>query len=255
MGLLYIQEHLDCLSYDHSQRPQIEILTFSIGQQAEVFIGTNEIVFFVKGSIRQVFRDYPEYENSAGEFIFLPCGGKISLLALSESIVTVFRMEKPLKLCEHYLLEQLYPLPVHTAQPSVASLRMNKRVRHFLQGVNSCVSDGLGCRHFYDLKVRELFLMLRAYYTKEQLRVFLGLILTMDTLFSECVRKNWDKYPTVRQMAAFMGLSQKHFSSKFKCIFGQTAYKWIKQSKAWSIHQEIVSTGKSLKHIAEENGF
>lgn len=260
MELLYTQEHLNCFNYDRSQKPQIEILTYKAGQQQEVLISTNEIVFFVKGTIRQVFRDYPMFENAVGEFIFLPGNLKISLSVVSDCIVTVFRLDKQIKLCENYPLENLYHSPhgvllMQEQAPHICGLSMNERVVHFLTGVNDCVSDGLGCRHFFELKIEEFFLMLRAYYTKEQLRVFLGLVLSEDTVFSEYVRKNWTKYPTVKRMASSMNLSVVYFSTKFKRIVGQTAYHWIKEAKVRYIHQEILLKVKPLKVIAEENGF
>lgn len=260
MELLYKQEHLNCFYYDRSQKPQIEILTYKTGQQQEVSIHADEIVFFVQGTIRQVHRGYPAFENSAGDFIFLPCNSKISLSAISDSIVTVFRLDKQIKLCENYRLEDLFHskqavLQTKEQTPHIYALLMNERVSHFLTGVNECVSDGLRCRHFFELIIEEFFLMLRAYYTKEELGSFLRLVLSGDTAFLEHIRKNWKKYPTVKQMAASMNLSVVRFSAKFKKTLGQTAYQWLKQAKAQHIYQEINQGEKPLKRIAEENGF
>lgn len=260
MELLYMHEHLACFDYDHSQRPQIEMLAFRMGQQQDVFIDANEIIFFMKGTIRQVFRDYPMFENSEGEFVFLPCNGKVSLSAISDSTVIVFRLDKHIRFCENYFLENLY-LPQHLIlqqqeeAPCIKKLLMNERISNFIAALNDCISDGLRCRHFFELKVKEFFLLLRAYYTKEQLRDLFRLVLSPDTTFSEYIRKNRNKYPTVKQMAASMNLSTVHFSAKFKKIFGQTAYRWMKQSKVRHIRREIIFGAKPLKLIAEENGF
>lgn len=259
MDVLHLHEHLNCFEYDRSPRPQIEILTFKQGQWREVFINANQIVFFMEGTIRQVLRGHPEYVNSAGQFIFLPCGVEISLVALCDSVVTVFRLDKIPGLCESFPLEGLhtqgYGDAIQGERPPVGCLHTNEAVACFLYSLNKFVSGGLRCRHFFNIKIREFFLILRVYYPREQLRDFFALILSADTAFSEYIRKNWDKYPTVRQLAASINMTPKQFSARFRKIFAETPYQWIKQSRARMIHRDLVAGQKSLKQIAAENGF
>jgi len=105
------------------------------------------------------------------------------------------------------------------------------------------------------MKIREFFLMLRAYYPKDELREFLSMILSRDTAFSEYVRNNRNKFPTVIALAKSMHLTQRQFASRFKEVFGCTPYRWIKEGKILMIHRQITSTRKPIKQIAYENGF
>lgn len=262
MEILYLWEHQRCLYCDRSNRPQIETVTFKKGQRAEVFLHANQVVFFTEGTIRHVLGDCPAFENSEGQFIFLPFGGKLSLEAISDSSVMVFNLDKPVSLCEGYSLEKLYeqtmegyPHKTRRYNAPVGCLYVNEPISHFLESVSMGLRDGIRCRYFVGLKIKELFLMLRAYYPKEQLRDFLNPILSADTAFSESVRANLDKYHTVKQLAASLNITPRAFTAKFKQIFGTTPYSWIKQEKVETVRQQLLAGSKSFKRIAAENGF
>lgn len=262
MEVLNLQEHKKCLYYDHSERPQIETVTFKRGQCFEIFIHTNEVVFFMEGAIRYILDNYPPLENSAGQFIFLPCGGKLSFEALIDSTITVFRLNKPVDLCEGYHPQKLYvqteggcTRKSEQCYCPIESLYVNEQVSYFLEGVKRNLSGGLCCKYFFGLKIKELFLMLRAYYSKEELKNFLKPVLSVDTAFSEYIRVNRDKYTTVKQLAASLNVTPKAFATKFKYVFGSTPYSWIKREKVETIRQLLLAGDKSLKLIAAENGF
>lgn len=260
MEIVDIQEHLGCFNYDRSDRPRIEIIVFEAGHSREVEITANEIVFFIEGCIGFSFRDYPWRENSAGQLIFLPCGGKASLTAIRSSEIIVFRMDHPVGLCENWSMEQLYisgrsRTALRMEDSIIGTLHIDEDIRRFLEGVSYHVGRGLKCKRFFDLKISEFFLLLRINYTKRQVREFFSPILSPDTAFSEHVRRNWGKYTSVGEMAESMNMSVKQFSSKFKTVFNQTAYNWMKQSRAGLIQREIKVSAKPLKQIARELGF
>lgn len=105
------------------------------------------------------------------------------------------------------------------------------------------------------MKIKEFFLLLRAYYPKEQIYDFLYPILSRDTAFSEYVRKNWSKYKTVKEIADTLHQTPKQFSKKFKEVFDKPPYKWIKERRATAIYHEICSDNIPLKQIAAKYGF
>lgn len=259
MEVLYPHEHLSCLHYDNSSQPKIDIFSLKEGEYIREQININQILFLHKGDISLLYSSMPEHKMSSGQFVFLPCGYEKSVMAHSESIITVFHLNRTFRLCGNFPLENLYVQKEgdigEEQDASIFHLEMNEYVSHFLIGVNRCISGGLLCKGYFDLKFQELFILLRAYYTKEEIRGFFGMILSPDTSFSEYIRNKWFDYPTVNQLAASMNMAPKRFAAKFKQVFGQTAYQWIKHSKMQIIHEELVAGQKSLKQIAAENGF
>ena len=260
MDLLNINEHLNCFNYDHSERPQIEIVRHVEGETMELTVNTNKIIFFLKGRVKYLFYNYPECSVDNGEMLFLPMGYNCTYITESDVEILILRLYTPIKLCESYFVERLFDsetpsMSIEEQPKTLKMLKINQRMQYFIAGLTDCVRDGIKCMHYFDMKIREFFLMLRAYYSKDELRQFLALILSRDTAFSEYVRNNRNKYPTVIALAESMHLTQKQFAKRFKVVFGRAPYGWMKEGRMMTIHHEIVATKKPFKQIAIESGF
>ncbi|MDL2243282.1 helix-turn-helix domain-containing protein [Bacteroidales bacterium OttesenSCG-928-J19] len=261
MDLLYKNEHQECFNYDKRAKPQVEVANFAKGKKGNLTFFESEIVFFMEGRIKFVFNDFPGYEGQKGQFLFLPSGGKYSYQVISNTMVLIFRLSGQIRLCDMFNIEELYCAAeeVGEFQPRTQSrfsvLDINPRMWHFLDGMKDYLSDGMRCRSFFDLKLKELFFILRMYYTKEELYGFFFLILSEDSAFSEYIRLRWQCFHTIQELADSMNLSHKQFCAKFVSVFGKHPQKWISEAKARIIHNEIISTTKQFKQIAAENGF
>lgn len=267
MRLLYENEHLACLHYDHQEKPGIAVRKAPRGKRRKVSTAMNKIVFLIEGRVRLNFRDQPAYEVVKGQIVFIPAGGDYSYELLANTVAIIFRLHQPVMLCQSYSIEKLYEL---NAPPKIGTvveerisgkarrigiLEINSRLWSFLDGVIDCVGDGLKCSCWFDLKIKEILLLFRIYYTKEELCDFFYLILSGNTAFSEYVRLHWQMYPTVLEMAASLNMTQKQFSTRFMAVFKQTPYRWMMERKAELAYDDIVSTKKSFKEIAFEHGF
>ena len=260
MELLNKEEHLRCFNYDHSTPSQIEIVRYAKGKQVDLVLSTNQIVFFLEGEVKYQPLYGVEYEAIKGSMIFLPTGYRYSCFIKSDAMVMVFRLYNPVKLCESYFAEYLFNpqepgFAINKSLKKIKMLDINPRIRYLIDGLIDCVADGIKCKHYFDMKIREFFMMLRAYYPKSELREFLSMILSRDTAFSEYVRKNRNRYPTVIALAKSMNMTKKQFSKRFSEVFECTPYKWMKEGRALTIHHEITGTRKPLKQISMENGF
>ncbi|MDL2222783.1 AraC family transcriptional regulator [Bacteroidales bacterium OttesenSCG-928-M11] len=262
MELLYKNEHSSCFNHDQSKKPMIEIVKIVKGKKGNLIISQNEIAFFLEGRFKYIFRDFPLCEAMKGQFIFLPAGGKFSYEALANSTIILFRLNNPIVLCPNFSIEKLYGIKNHSPLDQYVPktkrfsiLDINSRLWHFLDGVNDCLSDGIRCRCYFEMKSKELLLLLRAYYPKEDLYDFFFLILSEDTAFSEYVRLRWQQFHSVNELASSMNLTHKQFISRFVSVFGTTPQKWILEGRAKIVMQEIQSSRKPFKQIAIENGF
>ena len=256
MELLYIDEHLKCFNYDHSKESQIEVVNYLKGEKIEFLINTSQVVFFLEGCIRYKFYDFPECTVNKGNFLFLPMGYECTYYAENNTKILIIRLYNPIKFCESYFVERLFnPESDIGNQQEIKVLEINTRVWQFISSLIDCINDGVKCKHYFDLKIKEFFLMLRVYYPKNELRGFLSIILSKDTAFSEYVRINRNKYSTVAALAKSMNLTLKQFNPRFKRLFGRTPYDWIKEGKTLAIHHEITATKKPIKQIAIEAGF
>ena len=262
---------MSCFHYEHGNKPQIEVAKIDKSESMDLAITENEIVFIIEGQIQfrsdnssacEGTEDSLAYEVTEGKFIFFPTASHYtSLQAVKPSVLIVFRLTGAANLCENFRIEQLYNMEEKTsAHPSPVNkwfyeLNIKPRLWPFLNDVQDYLSDNVKCRCLFEIKTKELLLLLRAYYTKEELHDFFLPILSSDTTFSEYVRQHWQDFHTVRELADAMQLTHKQFYSRFVAVFGKAPQQWMMEGRANILYREITTTNKQFKQIALENGF
>lgn len=255
------REHEQCYYYDTPDKPIIEVVRIATEKTGDLTLSCNEVVFVMEGSISLVFDDFRRCEGVKGQVLFLLSGGHFSYHTIMPSVVMIFRILGPIHLCNSFSLEKLYNMKCgepDSYEPDTrrfSTLEINAPIRHLLEGINDYLLDGVRCREYFDLKIHEFFILLRIYYKKEELYSFFYFILSGDTAFSEYVRLNWHRFRKVSEFASCLNITERQFIFKFKAVFGQTPYKWMKVGRAKKIMQELTGTNNPFKQIAFENGF
>ena len=190
--------------------------------------------------------------------LFIPSGHRYSYSMMADAVIMVIRLYNSIKLCERYPIERLFEAESYSGdnfEKQLRVLKIDSHVWYLINGLAESITNGIKCKHYFDMKIKEFFLILRLYYSENEQREFFYPILSGDTVFSEYVRGSRNKYPTVMALAESMCMTQKQFSKKFREIFGRTAYGWMKEGRAETLRYEITSTKKPFKQIADENGF
>lgn len=263
MELLYRNEHEQCFHFDHSEKPVIELVRIAKERSDEIQIRSNEVVFFMEGRLRFTFHNLPGCESMKGQILFLPAGVRFSYLASAPTMLIIFRILEPIRLCDNFTIEKLYDTEhknengdsYRPKTHSFSILPINTRMWYFLDGIIDCYNDGIRCKSYSELKIKEFFLLLRLYYPREAIYDFLYMVLSGDMAFSEYVRQRWQRFRNVEEIAGAMHMTSRQFSFKFKNIFGVTPYKWMKEGRSKIIRQQLLTTNKPIKQIALENGF
>ena len=257
MEIYNMEKHRACFCYGAGKGALIEMQELPCGTiQENLCLSLHEMVFLVKGRLSYKICEYNQAELTEGNFIFVPVGRTVSYKTETDCLLFIIRQANGLRLCQTFSIEQLYNKSGEKHRPrEIMSLKINPRLSYYLNGLRDVYMDGMLCRYFFETKITELFVLLRAYYSNEQLnRLFLP-ILSPDTEFSEFVRRNYAKYKTVNEMAAAMCLTPVQFASRFRKIFLQSPRKWMQQEKAKQIFVEICDSSRPLKQISDDYGF
>ena len=250
-----------CGLLDKSDKPMIEVVRIAKENGMKLEGRTHEVVFIREGRIRLIPRDLPEFEGTKGQILFLPAAGHYSLYTPSGTTLVVFRIDETTGLCGSFSMEKLYKTQTGATNshipktPGFGVLEIHTRIWNFLDEITERLADGIKSDIYFDLKIREFFFLLKAYYTTGEIAGFLYLILSPDTAFSEYVRLYRHKFRNVEEMADSMHMTPRQFSAKFKKAFNGTPYKWMKQARAKLIRQQLINTDKPVKLVALENGF
>ena len=251
-----------CVNCCNIEKSVIEVVKMVKGKLEVSDLVYHKVIFIMEGSIKLFSKDEPDYQTEKGKMLFLLAGSRCSYQAREDTTILLFRIQTPIDLCRDLSLEELYVKvnkkrkeeyrPKHS---NFGELKINASIRLLVDGINDSIKNGLNCHYWLEIKVKEFFLLLKAYYTKEQIYEFLYLILSNDIAFSEQIRQHWNRFQTAAELAAFLNLPIKRFTARFITVFGQTPYQWILQKRARIVLFEIESTGKLFKEIAMEYGF
>jgi len=262
MEIVNFTQHTSCIHFDKNEQPQIQWVQIDKDTRHTWQPCRNEVIFFLEGRMQLQLPGCAQYEGIKGKILFLPAAETYTYLALTPTILLIFRLSEAIQLCDSFHIETLHKVRRTDGQNDytprtreIGTLEISPRIWTFLDGIIGCLKDGIRCRIFFEMKIKEFFMMVRWYYPPEEIHDFLYAILSEDTAFSEYVRLQWTNYSNVTRLAASMNLTTRQFSKKFARVFGTTPYQWIKQGKTRIIHQQLTTTDKPYKYLAEEYGF
>ncbi len=257
MKLLYVNEHINCSKYASDEDALIRIVQKkSPSENWEGHIPYSLLVYVVSGSIVVSWENHQKRKAVAGEMLFLPNNSFVSESGDDCFVTLIFRVDMDLNMCNRFNLENLlkqtditkdmYDFPV---------LKANDRLSRFFSLLLDCLSDGLRCIHFMLAKRNELLLLLRAYYTKEELALLFYPILSTNLDVKNFVMSNYYKVKDTKELASLANMSMVTFNRHFKKVFGESAARWFEKQKAESILREIEQTNKTFQEISDQYDF
>lgn len=254
MKIICIHEHLNCTNYRMAERAPVEILQACKGECIERDIIDTEIVFLIEGRINFSCGCIENGKIENGKIMLIPAGDRIIADVEKDARILICRFRDAARLCDNYPLEKLYA-EVQIPNTEFSPLNFNDRIDSYLNSFIPCIEDGLRCHYYFEAKFSELLFILRAYYPKEDLAGFFGLLLSPDIEFSDFVRKNYRKAHNVSEFAAMANVGIPTFKSKFKRVFGIAAKHWLDEHKMRNIYHELICSNKSIKEISCEYHF
>jgi len=252
MKLLYLNEHLTCFNYVNPYEAIFEKISLKKEETFELDLDEANILFVLKGNVNITDNNHKRAAKE-DDIILFPPANHLTITSSEEANFVLFKINSPIHLCNIQPLESIFE-ETHIGEHSV-SLSANKRIKDFFNLLFDCLSDGLRCKCFAEIKSKEIFYYFRAYYSKELLRSFFAPLLTKEYEFSVYVLRNYKKMKTVQQFAEASGYSSSIFEKKFKKIFHESAYQWMTKQKSKLIYNDLINTNRTLIDLADEYDF
>jgi AraC-like DNA-binding protein len=232
-----------------------ENLSFPANRSLKKNISHEAVVFFIiEGSIVFSINDLENHSVHEQEMFLVPdnCSCNIKVLKPVNLLICSFGVETLLS--EQKMIDELIPL-YDDAQGNFIKLPINKVIKDYLLLLVQCMEDGLSSYYFFELKRHELFLLLFAYYTKEELAYFFCNIISENVQFRGFVMDNFLNVKNVQELANIANYSTSGFIKKFQRYFKESPYRWMQRQKARLILSDINEGAKSLQEIATEYKF
>lgn len=257
MSLLYVKEHLSCREYSSPENAIVKIHNQESSTELwEGYVANSLIAFLMKGKIIANCGSYTNIEISEGELFFIPNNSYVSGFVVEEAQLITVVFDTSMNLCSRFSLENLVSqVKMETIEYDFTILPIRPRLLSFLFLLEQCLSDGLGCIHYHNSKRNELMLMLRAYYTKDELAHLFHPALSVDLDIKDFALSNYNKVKDVKEFASLAKMSPVTFNRRFKKVFGVSAAQWLEKQKSKDILQEIEQTNKTFAEIADSFNF
>lgn len=255
MELLYPSEHFSCYNYEKGQNAAFEILKCKAGDVIERDLVDTEIVFIVDGHLTLSYGKYIDLNIMKGKILFFPPGSRIKAGLIDDAYIIICRIRGVLQLCDCLPFEKLYREYGKSNKDEFYMLDINKRIDDFIEHFVECVEDGLRCSYYFRTKMKELFFLFRAYYTKEQLADFFSPLMSKNSQFMNLMYRNYRKVKNVQQLVDISMYSSSGFKKQFNKVFGTSASEWLSEQKAALIFQDLNDSSLSIKEIAEKYDF
>jgi len=259
-NLLYSKEHVTCYNYEKGECPLIENLSVEEGGEYLFNSVSMKFIFVMEGILTVSYGEHRNVTITENNLIALPPGYQCVLGAKTGNVeFTIFRIRQYVRLCDTFSIERLkeeVPLPRKAEkQKSISSLVIDNRLQFFITDLRSHIDNGLRCHYYFQIKIKELLFILRAYYPKEELRMLFTPILSKDISFSEQVFRLHEQVRSVKELASQMNYSVSGFQKRFKNVFGMSPNSWLSEQRSRMILSEINATNKSFKEISSDYGF
>lgn len=232
----------------------IEYVQFDKGNNWEQTLRQCEMCFVLSGSFIISYDRYLEKDIETDKAILLPPGCHFKASTDTGVELLVYKLYDLMLFCDRTTVRSLMKSNKRlNNEPYFLSVK--QYLKDYLIFLRDNLVSGLNSNMFLELKGRELFILLKEYYTKDELASFLSPMLTRDISFSTFVLNNYTQVKTVNDFARLYACSLSSFEKRFKSVFGTSPYKWMKDRKVNLVFHELNTTNKPIKQIADEQGF
>jgi AraC-like DNA-binding protein len=248
--------HLTCSNYCKTRHaPLIEIRHLSGGSTEQLTTEKNGIAILLAGVVNFSSGAVSNRQINSEAIICFQAKSKYKLEILEDSTLIVFKLDKDLRFCANFSIEQLSKVEMEKKQMEIYILKTNSNIEGYLSQLIKFLNNEFCCDFLLELKLSEFLYLLRSYYPLQELRAFFTPILNEDYLFSVNVRKTYYPKITVSELASKMHYSISGFEKKFKKVFHMPPIEWLNMQLAIAICHELNCSTKTFLELSYEFGF
>lgn len=214
----------------------------------------NHIFFILSGEMKVIYGDMYPRSISGGTMILLTPISNCVCRVVTPVRGVMLGFDQLINHCDHFIFQSLTPI-YSLLKYEFKELEIRPPVDQYLNFLIDCIQDRVSASDWFPLKMRELFILLRAYYNIEELAMFFYPLLGKNIEFKRMVTDNYLRVKNASEYAELCGYSLGVFQRKFKDVFGETVYQWMQRQKAEQIKHYLMTTDINLKDLAEELDF
>jgi AraC-like DNA-binding protein len=248
--MLYSEEHLNSPNYQREVKHGFTYREYPDGSVVTSDgLDANVIIFMLQGALK--FDCCTNHENilRPGNMLFMPIKTLCHLEYEAGSIVIEMHFEDWDFSCVTTPFNSLRSLSNYVDN-SANVLKINDKLEAYLNLLTVYLRNGVSCDAFHKLKINEFFILLRHFYSKEQIAVFLAPVLGGSQDFRMSCLKMRATSRNISDMVARSGMSKTKFYDVFRKEFGDVnPKKWFDSYLEYRILHEASKPEASVKQL------
>lgn len=253
--LLYANEHLSCVNYVNAPETGFRYEEAPAGTCFQKdSISQNYILLFIEGSCSISSGFYPQKIFKGGEMVLIPKSSVFEGTVLETLKVLIFNFHVPLNSCDRATFETYSDYCLKT-EYDFSPLPFCHPVNVFAEQMIYYLKREMKCGHMFEIKHKEFFLLLRAFYTKEQVSSLLYPILGKTLSFKDFILSNYTRAGSIEKLIDMSHLSKSSFFEKFKTDFGMTAKQWLLKQQVNSVKAKACEPHVTISDLMEVIGY
>lgn len=232
----------------------IEEFNTSAGTTWERVVDSDKIIFVTHGKILLSYRELVRYTVGPAQMFVMPRDAYYKVTTVDDTRFVVFCLSVGTHISDLFpMLEDNYLSK--TVGCGFCTLPIYETLAYFLDTIIACLAGGVEVVNYYEFKFRELLVLMKRYYAKEDLTMLFCPVIKQDAGFTDFVLNNFDKVKTVKELADMSHYSLSAFNKHFKYVFGTPPYVWMKHQKSMKLFNTIKNSDDTLQQICDDFGF
>jgi len=246
--LLYLQEHLSCRHYISDYR--CGFVHRDIRKEDLVYLEKeyNHLIFLLEGEMIVSLDEFPSRCFMAGDIFFIPLSAHTKFVVTKDSKLVVFTFDRIKSVCDKFNLHSCWSVCKYMKYDFLP-IKIIPQMKIFLEQAAYYYDQGVKCEHYHEIKMQEMFLILRWFYTKEQIAQLFYPIIGQSIDFRVFVLNNHLKVKTSHELASLSMMGRSSFDTKFKEEFGIPPGQWLLKQKAKHIKAHLATPGVTISDI------
>lgn len=252
---LYYETLEQCVKCKEKEYQAFKYLKSPTGEKF-VFdnLDTYTIVFILSGEALISCNEFINVRFKEGELCMFPISADCVWETVTEATGIILASSNSHNPCDRELFKY-HAEKWLNVQPSFYGLAIKPRLREFLESLKNYLEDGITCPHMHRVKEQELAMVLRAYYSTEELAEFFMPTVRDTDEFKYFIMQNYLQMKGVMEFVDLSGLNVSTFNRKFKAHFGVSPYQWMIKQKSKHIMHALATREKSIADIMREFHF
>ena len=251
-ALEYAEEHFVCENYMLGTKGVLGFLERSRGQLLVRDSVVRSSLLFVLSGRFKVYAQGGYMPLSGGQVTMIAAGDSFYAEAEEDSLLLYCAFDRNMPLCHKFTLETLAGFLPKMAGRQTAVLPVKPLLLRYLRLTSDILHERLFCVHYQRITVETVFLLLRGFYTKEELALLFRPVLGKGFDFRDQVQRHYSVWNTVKELAAAMGMSLATFNRKFLDAFGKPAGQWLLEKKKECILRDLLATKDTVADLADK---